>query len=71
MDRRVKISPGTGLVLTVLYFEEQLFRCLDIYIYNIYIIEQLTERHPKHWIFDGTQNIDFACSCQYIAHAAA
>ena len=71
MDRRVKISPGTGLVLTVLYFEEQLFRCLDIYIYNIYTIEQLTERHPKHWTFDGTQNIDFACSCQYIAHAAA
>ena len=55
----------------LLYFEEQPFRYSDIYLYNIIIIEQLTERHPKHWIFDGTQNIDFACSCQYIAHAAA
>ena len=44
MDCRVKISPGTGLVLTVLYFEEQLFRCLAIYIYNIIIIGQMTER---------------------------
>ena len=36
MDRQVKISPGMGLVLTILYFEERPFRCLNIYIYNIY-----------------------------------
>ena len=62
------------IYISIIYTIEQLTERLTGLQYIVEILATCSISHPihpKHWISDGTKNIDFACSCQYIAHAAA